>query len=218
MVAAAYRSEKMRIEFNMPEIDDSPIQLGRLLARTFQGKGPRVYRDNAILENLTRLAYHAAVEYNLGRAGTLKYWRSGGTTLQLSAILRASTHFETCITNVHRAIKHVTTIRQNDQILPDSRNALAGHLGIYDRSLQERVRHLRNAIQHQEERVLSGQIGEGENISIVASGDKTPNGDGTLMTIDRLELGKERVKFEELVACIRELRNSADALIEVEYA
>lgn len=206
----------MKVEFDIPDVDDGPIRPGRALQKIFRADGPRDYRDNAVLENLTRLVQHAALDYRLGKEATLKYW-TDHSTLQISAILRASTHFETCVTNVHRAIGYLNVIRRQRNVLARSKERLPRKLDVYRPGLQKRIRFFRDAIQHQEERVLNGRIGEGEPFFPVANGDEVPVENNSLKTIDRIELGPERIGFRELANCIRELRVCTEALIAAEY-
>lgn len=207
----------MKVEFNIPELDDSGIRSGRILQRIFRAEGPKNYQDNAVLENLVRLTHHAAVEYNLGREGTHKYWNPSGATLHMGAIHRATTHFETCVTNVHRAIRFLQVIRQNEQILPNARGNLPIALGIYGEDLQTKIRNFRHAIQHQEERLLKGNIAEGEIFMTLPTGDEVTVENQSVLTVDRLELGKEQLKFSDLAQCITDLRACASAVIGAEY-
>jgi hypothetical protein len=203
----------MRVEINIPELDDSSIRPGRILERMFRGAGPASYQDNAVSENLVRLTRHAAVEYNLGREGTLTYWEPGGTTLDMGAIYRATTHFETCVTNVHRAIRFLKVISQNEQILPNARGNLPVGLRIYGEVLQTKISRFRNAVQHQEERLLKGKIAEGEIFMTLPTGDEVTVKHRSVLTIDRLELGKEQLKFSDLAQCITDLRACALAIV-----
>jgi hypothetical protein len=79
-------------------------------------------------------------------------------------------------------------------------------------SITKRLRELRDAIQHMEARVLRGEIAENTPFMLTATGPETPLNDlsqpgQTLKIIDRLTLGGQEVKFEELVAWLLAYRN-----------
>lgn len=97
----------VQIEFDIPDVNDEPIRSGRYLERCYLAKGPAIYLDHALLENLARLVLHAATEYMLGKKATLEEWENGW-----SEPIKSASHLETCVVSVYRAIQYLQVIRK----------------------------------------------------------------------------------------------------------
>jgi hypothetical protein len=84
-------------------------------------------------------------------------------------------------------------------------------------AIANRIREIRDAIQHMDERVLKGEIPEGTTFMLTATGPVTPVPDSdqpnqTLKKIDRLTIGDTEVLFTELVAWLREMGKCAELI------
>lgn len=236
----------MTVKFKIPDVDDSPIRTTRHGEYIFQGRGPVEYLDRAYLENFTRLVVHAATEYKLGAAKAPLYWmemvqpgpparleismpssdsckapevRLSGLTITLPdfrSIEVASSHFETCITNLHRALQYLKRIK-SDRRISLSKNALPPHLWVFQDAVQEKVGNFRHAVQHTEDQILRGEISTGAFMPL-ATGDDVEEEGVEIRVIDRIEFGEHRILFRDLACWIADLRKCAEALMEAEFA
>ncbi len=206
----------MKVAISIPDVDIKPIMPIRHAMKFFAGKGPKNYLDTAMLENLARLAEHTAMEFTLGKECTVKFWR-GDAAPDISIIARAGSHFENSITGIHRGLLHLMTIRRRKQILTQSSTSLPKNLFIHRDSTRNKIRSLRNGIQHLDKAVLKGEMPEGEPFFPIAVGKEVPSGINTLKTLDQLQIGAETIKFSDLACWINELKDCARQLVGAEY-
>lgn len=209
----------MRISIDIPDVQVGAIRSHRLLQRMFTKGGPVGYANVALLENLIRLTEHAGYELMQGKGLILQLWsEEDRTSVAIGAAFQASSHFEACVSDTHRALNHIVAVRKRREVLPRSRDKLPPNLSIYKGALRDSIREIRSAIQHKEERILRGLIAEGEPFIARADGDEVPTEDNnTLKTINRIELGPHRIEFAILAKTIEELRMCAEILVDAEY-
>lgn len=209
----------MRISIDIPDVRVGAIRPHRLLKRIFTAGGPVGYANIALLENLIRLTENAAYEFMQGKELLLQFWSEDDRTgVAIGVALQASSHFETCLSDTHRALNHIVAMRKRPNVLPGSKHTLPRDLSIYKGALRDRIREIRSAIQHKEDKLLKRLISEGEPFIARADGDEVPTEDNnTLKTIDRIELGQHRIEFATLANAIEELRMCAEILVDAEY-
>ena len=84
-------------------------------------------------------------------------------------------------------------------------------------SIANRIREVRDTIQHMDERVLKGKLPEGKTFMLTATGPETPVLDSdqpnqTRKVIDRLTIGDVEVLFSELAAWLHEMGKCAESI------
>jgi hypothetical protein len=139
----------------MPSVDhlSNKGTLNVLLDRTFSGLPAGVRPDRTLVGlfmNFSRLTDKALREYDAARAELFVYLAPGEGLLRTSPYLRAIDHMENCVSATHRAVLNARALRANR----------VGRGGPRLTPLQEqRLYHLRNAIEHSDEKLLGRQHG-----------------------------------------------------------
>ncbi len=72
------------------------------------------YQVNALASTYIRLVEAAIVEYNLGTEKLHEFWNTH-TSLNLGAMHRSTSHFESCLSNICRAINCYRKLRRNKE-------------------------------------------------------------------------------------------------------
>jgi hypothetical protein len=184
----------------------------------FLGNRPDAYKIHAIVTTYVRLVEGALVHYGQARQHTLTYWDTHAEVAMGSATLSV-TYFEDCLTSMHRATLCMSRIRSNRQV-PDDIEALFPRKPRFaSAAVAERLRGVRDAIQHMDERVLRGQIPDGTPFSLMATGDETPLSDQpgqTLKVIDCLVIGDQKLSFVELAQWLTEMGDCAEIISKYE--
>ena len=141
-------------ENGMPSLShlDSANALNALLNMLLSGVTPLSPAAQALVTNLTRLSDKAVTEYENARAALDRYLDPDHP---LSEMFRTFDHQETCLDAVDRAGRHAEALRR----FPGPPRITMSQLPTPQ--ARKRVRHIRNAIQHAEERVLDGKTGAG---------------------------------------------------------
>ncbi len=174
------------------------------------------YQVNALASTYVRLVEAALVEYRMGQPRLQEFWDTHDS-VKLSAMHRAiSPHFETCLTDMHRAIACFIRLRRHKE-LPDSLKAIlsADKPGFIADRVSDRLREVRNATHHLEERVIKGEIEGGEAFVLSADGPETPHAsepNQTVKTIDRLKIGSSELLFSELASWLVEMGRFAEKI------
>jgi hypothetical protein len=139
----------------MPDLSflDSANMLNALLNAVFRGS-QLLPPGNALLSNLTRLTDKSIIEYEAARASLTHYIKSESGQ-GFGHLFRTFDHVETCVDAVHRAGQHAESLRT----LPGGPTIHLNELP--SPRARTRLRLLRNAVQHSEERVLEGRTGFG---------------------------------------------------------
>ena len=151
--------------------------------------------NDAILRGLTvgyvRLVDKCTDEYRQGRSYLDQFVRSEPNQ-RASLLLRAASHFETCINSMKRAINYLEALRR-------ARNGpqISKNLAVFREA--NRIRVLRDAIEHTDRDIWNGTI--------------TPGDPHVLMVQDNgLALGGEDVSYQELVHWLEQLHDQARKL------
>tara|TARA_B100000614_G_scaffold257246_2_gene277146 strand:- start:121 stop:699 length:579 start_codon:yes stop_codon:yes gene_type:complete len=189
------------------------------MRRLFLGERPSAYTKFSLIESMIRIIEHASFEYMQGKYVSENLWMDEDRRfINLHAHLYASSCFENCIGDVHRTICHVNSIRGRQTIFPEARNILPRSLPIYKASLRDQIRDLRRLIQHKEDRILVGEIVEGEAFMANLTGPEILTSDNnTLKILDRIELGAHSIRCATLSQALIQLRECADVLVIHEY-
>ncbi len=106
----------MYIEIEIPEIKKFPNGfLGYWTKFVFIGSISSNPRVNALATTYVRLVEAALIEYRLAEAPLKEFWEES-SSIKISAMHKSVAHFEACITNMHRAIRCFTWLRNNEMV------------------------------------------------------------------------------------------------------
>lgn len=133
---------------------DSKNTLNALLNMLFGRRGVFPPPARELVSNLTRLTDKAVLEYEAARSALDRFVYPPHNR-PIGDLLRTCDHLETCLDSVHRAGLHAEELRD----LPGQPTVTAGQLP--SREAHDRVRIVRNAVQHAEQRILDGKTGFG---------------------------------------------------------
>jgi hypothetical protein len=205
------------VTLEIPEVPESPLAVVSHAARIYFYGAHSRHRDvNALSNTYVRLVDAASTEYQLGAKALDQFWRNH-ESMELRAMNRSVSHFESCISDVHRAIRTYRALRNHK-----SRDSLSVLLGtkkplFATDAVASQIRALRDAIHHLDEKLYKGEIAEGESFSVRPDGPEVshpaePN--QTIKTIDRLVFGKSQVLFRDLSQWLREMHEVAVMIAE----
>jgi hypothetical protein len=210
----------MIVKIDLPEISEYAQGFPQFWATTFfAGTVSDNYAVNALAASFVRLVEAALTEYRLAHVRLNEFWNTH-TSFNLRAIHQAISHFESCVTNMHRAIRCVIRLRAS----PDSSEAVRNALGpdkpqfVADR-ISRLFTNIRDAVHHADEQLLNGTIPPESPFALKPDGPVTeiPEQPGqTLKTIDRLVIGNVELKFADLHRWLLELSRYAQLLSEYE--
>lgn len=163
-----------------------------------------------------RLVDSSITEYQLGSGKIIEFWRDK-SSLNIGAIHRATSHFETCISNMHRAIRCFVSLRRGhgDPFLIFV-NSIDASFKKND-GFAKIVKRLRDEIQHLEEDVVKGRVVAGHRFALSPDGPETPHPsekNQTIKTIDRLVIGRSEVKFSDIAIWLKEMASVASKISE----
>src|SRR5438445_7819032 len=103
----------MHIAYQIPSIADFPNGFPEYwLESMFNRSISDEYTINSLVSTYVRLVDSALSEYRLGDVQLRDFWDTH-TSIKLSAMHKSISHYETCITNMHRAIRCFTRLRKN---------------------------------------------------------------------------------------------------------
>jgi hypothetical protein len=186
------------IKVEIPEVPTQTIQASRIAKRLFLGDGPADYVDHALLENMVRLTENASHEYMRGREATIHVWSGKPRgSIPIGHAFRASMHFETCLSDIHRAIKHFDVVRKRCYEKSKLKYRLPSNLNIDESSFRDCIQKMRNTNQHKEEKLLCGKLAPGEPFAASSEDDEVQMQDSGNITkiINRIALGIDRIDF-----------------------
>jgi hypothetical protein len=165
------------------------------------------FEINALTSTYFRLVSAAVVEYDEGSKRLREFW-SSNRAVNLGAMHRSTSHFESCIFNMNRAINCYRRLR-GDKLHDPIAVALRQEKVSFARDVVAgQIREMRNEIHHLEDSLLSGKIEEGQNTVLRADGPETPHPseeNQTNKTIDRLVVSSHEILFRDLVQWLTEM-------------
>lgn len=164
-----------------------------------------------------RLVEAALIEYRLAQSPLKEFW-APSETLKLSSMHRSIAHFEACITDMHRAIRCFTWLKNNEAVPLDLRSLLQTEKPTFiTDKIAGRLRKMRDAIHHMEENFMKENIPEGASFTLFPEGLETPvesEPGQTLKKIDRLNIGTMEIMFSELAEWLIEMGRYAEKISE----
>jgi hypothetical protein len=209
----------MHVSIELPDITDYPKGFPQYWVKSvFVRTVSANYQVNALASTYVRLVEAALVEYRLGGAMLREFWGTH-TSFNLGAIHRSVSHFESCLSNMYRAINCFRRLRRHR-----SRDALCVALNekspaFATASVAEQIHNMRHEIHHLEELVMDGRLQEGQPTALLPDGPETPHPtepNQTLKSIDRLVIAGRELKFADLARWLTEMARHADRIAQFE--
>ena len=206
----------MYIFFDVPEIEEHPngfpeYWLQVLFINTISPN----FQISALTTTYVRLVEAALVEYRLGQTKLKEYWNTH-TSVNLSAMHRSVSHFESCLSDMHRAINCFTRLRRHKD-LPHGLGLVLNteRPRFVTDQVSDQLRALRNKIHHLDDMIMDGRLQQGQSIALRPDGLEVthptePN--QTNKTIDRLVIAQRELKFADLAAWLVEMARLAEKI------
>lgn len=211
----------MRVRFDIPPTPSRPSAFGTYWLRSFFLPPPSSrYEINVLANTYVRLVDAALVEYEDGCHCLRQFWSSDGA-VDLGAMHRSVSHFESCISSMNRAINCFRRLRGDRQGDPIALALKAGRVAFAADAIADRVRGMRNEIHHLENSVLSGLLKPGQSSALRAEGLEVAHPtetNQTIKTIDHLVIGSHQITFRELVEWLTEMSEVVVRIVEVSPA
>ncbi|WP_173066616.1 hypothetical protein [Sulfurimicrobium lacus] len=207
----------MYIEFDLPEIPEHAAGFPQYWLKSIFIQSPsNRYQINALTSTYVRLVETALVEYHSGTVKLREFWGTH-SSLNLGAMHRSMSHFETCISNMYRATNCFRRLRRDRQQDPLSQELNVEKASFATDLVAARFRTIRNEIHHLEEMVMDGRIADGQPFALKADGPEVPHPtepNQTIKTIDRLVIGTREMRFAELATLLKEMASVAVRIAE----
>lgn len=198
----------MYVEFDIPEITEYKAGFPEYWLKSLFIRSPSDrYQINALTSTYIRLVEAALIEYQSGSLRLSEYW-STHSSINLGAMHRSMSHFEACISNMHRAINCFRRLRRDRSQDPLSLHLSSDRAGFAAEMVAERLRKMRNEVHHLEEMVLDGRIANGKPFALGPNGPEVPHpteANQIIKTIDRIVIGNNEIKFNEIAAWLNEM-------------
>jgi hypothetical protein len=179
---------------DVPRLDRlDPYLLANTVLNAFVGRGPRDSAANALAKTCVRIVVQAVDEYEAGRLSLIDFCQPSKADFRITPILRAASHFESCLSTTRRAIGFA------EAVVKGAPSLASRPLTVLEPPTVERLRMIRNVIQHMDEKIILGKIPDGEAVTLVP----TPT---------HLSLGGVSISYRELSTWLTELRGVAREL------
>jgi hypothetical protein len=204
----------MYIVLELPDVKVNYNVFGNFWLKSMFGGGlPSDPEVQVLASTFVRLVEAAIREYNMGVAGTRQYWGTHDK-IALGAIQQATSHFEACVSDMHRAVNCFTRLRRHRNI-----GSLSGindqRPSFVSASVHDQLRNARNEIHHMEELVMKGGVTQGRSSAIHADGPEIihPSEPGqTIKTIDRLSVGNCELLVQDIASWLLEMAKFCEVM------
>ena len=198
----------MIVDFTLPEVSVPTSAMSDYWLRYFFVGSPSQNRQvNALASTYMRLVEAAIVEYGLGSEALRQVW-ADQSLLGLRAMHRSISHFESCLSDMHRAIAAYRRLRNHPDRDPLSLYLTDVKPAFISDKIAFQVRNMRDAVHHPEEMMVNGEAAEGQPIALKPDGDDVPHPTEvgqTIKTFDRLAIGKHLLKFSDIADWLTEM-------------
>jgi hypothetical protein len=211
----------MRIKLDLPELTEFQNGFpGYWMSVIFMGNRPDTYHTHAITATYVRSVEAAFFEYRQGRSLVYKTWVDRHpSTIPIGTQNLACSSFEQCLTSMHRCVRCMLRIRGGREVPQALKDLIPTRPRFVEDRIADRIRGVRDAIQHLEEVVLDGTIPENTPFMLGAVGPERPIPEEprqTLKTIDRLQIGNFEITFLELCTWLKEMGQCAEQISKFE--
>jgi hypothetical protein len=145
-------------------------------------------KTRALRYGYLRLVDKCTYEYRRGRE-LLMAFVDAERGQRFGILLQSASHFESCISTMKRAVSYLDALRRDKDGPSISKNVAVLRN-------QDRIRRVRDAIEHTDEDILKGTLSPGDAHVL-------------LVKDDELELAGEKIRYDELAKWIEELHDEA---------
>ncbi len=199
----------MYIEFDVQDINEYQNGFpGYWLQKILRNPVSKTHQISSLITTYIRLVEAALVEYRLG-AQKLKEFFNTHSAINFGAMNRSVSHYESCLSDMHRATKCFTRLRRNRDLPDGLRRVLNEQRPRFVADhVSDQLRSFRNEIHHTEEHLMDGKIPQGQPIAVKPDGPEVPHpteANQTVKTIDRLVIGQLELKFSDLAVWLGEM-------------
>lgn len=208
----------MIIDFSIPTITNNQSSFvgywGRQLFIGSLSDSPIV---NSLASTYVRLTFSAFQDYNEAAIHFRDYFNTS-SAIKLSVYYKSISRYESCITNMHLAIRSFSRLRRHKDLPEKARKTINEPKPSFVNSrISDRILGLRNSIQHIEERLADGEFDKELPFFIKPTGDEIPYDDGinknqTKLTIDRVKILDNEIYFHEIATWIEEMIQYVDKI------
>ena len=209
----------MYVEFDLPAVPEPRTAVSNYWLRYFFAGSPsQNHQINALASTYMRLVEAAIIEYGLGSAALRQVW-DDHTSIGLGAMHRSISHFESCLSDMHRAINAYRRLRRHKAMDPLSLHLADQKPAFATDAIAGQVRQMRDEIHHLEERVVDGRIAEGQPIALKPDGPEVPHPTEqgqTVKTFDRLAIGGRELTFSSIAVWLQEMSAVAAKIAQYE--
>ncbi len=167
--------------------------------RALGGGGSRDHTSYVLLTNAVRLLDAAIGDYQLGRTEVLKFHVRDPSQFATGYLMRATTHFESCVWHFERFIKHTRALRGLKSAEPELKALIPKSLGFLTQESESTITKLRHTLAHLEGVALHGELPEGTLIALF------PHEDG-------LKIASHVILWRQLVDWLNEAHGCVAAL------
>ncbi len=207
----------MYVEFELPDIPVNQSGFDQYWRGSIFIKAPSErYQINALTGTYVRLVEAALIEYRLGAEKFREFW-STHTSLNMGAMHRSTSHFETCISNMYIATKCYRRLKKDRLQDPIAQLLCTKKVEFAKDPITDKFRLVRNTIHHLEKDVMEGRIVTGQPFALKPDGPEVKHPtelNQTIKTIDRLVIGKYELLFSDLVLWLSEMSEVVVAIAE----
>ena len=206
----------MHISFEVPEINEYPRGFPEYwLKSCLSGSISFSFQINTLAMTYIRLVEAALIEYRMGVLKLKEFWETH-MSLNLGAMFRSTSHFENCLSDMHRAINCFIRLRRHKDLPEGLRLAMNEPKPRFVASeISDQLRNIRNDIHHLEELVMKGKLPDGQITTLKPDGPETPHPtepNQTVKTIDRLVIAQRVLRFSDLAVWLTEMGCFADKI------
>lgn len=198
----------MIVDFALPDVPEPTATISDYWLRyLFVGSPSQNSQVNALASTYMRLVEASIAEYGLGCAALRQVW-SDHTSLGLRAMHKSISHFESCMSDMHRAIAVYKRLRNHTARDPLSVYLAGVKPAFISDKIAFQVRDMRDAVHHLEEKVVNGEVSEGQPIALKPEGQEIshPSEPGqTIKTFDRLVIGPHQLMFSDIATWLSEM-------------
>lgn len=206
----------MYVSIEVPEITEYPMGFPQYWLHMIVGSSVSSnVQISALATIYVRLIEAALVEYRLGQSHLKEFWNTH-TSFDLGAINRAISHFESCLSDMHRAINSFIRLRRHKKLPEELRRALNEMKPRFVADqISDQLRLLRNDIHHFEELIMDGRYQKGQPAVLTPDGPENPHPsepNQTVKSIDRLVIGNRELQFSDLAVWLTEMARFAEKI------
>jgi hypothetical protein len=170
-----------------------------VIVRAIGGGGSRDHTAHVLLANAVRLLDAAIGDYQLGRAEVMKFHSRDLSEFAIGYIMRATTHFESCIWHFERFIKHARALRSLKNAERELRALIPRSLSFFAKDSEHAITQLRHTLAHLEGAALREELPQGTKIALL------PLEDG-------LTISSHKILWRQLAEWLSEAHKCVEAL------